>query len=276
MKIKYLGTGAAEGIPALFCHCPICENARKQKGKEIRTRAQAIIDGEILFDFGPDTYMHFLQNGLDLAAVGLCLVTHTHGDHFFIDDFRMRCRSFAVYEEEIPPLYVYGSQEAEALFAREENRDITEDGRVVFRKLRPFEECAYKEYTITALPACHGTAQPFFYLVRRGDKAILYAHDTDVFREDVWEYLRGLGQALRLVSLDCTEGIRPMDYEGHMNLERNFAVRDRMLRLGIADENTVFVANHISHNGRMSHCQAGKPEVGRGMVIAWDGMELQV
>ena len=67
-----------------------------------------------------------------------------------------------------------------------------------------------------------------------------------------------------------------MDYEGHMNLERNFAVRDRMLRLGIADENTVFVANHISHNGRMSHCQAGKPEVGRGMVIAWDGMELQV
>ena len=276
MKIKYLGTGAAEGIPALFCHCRVCENARKQKGKEIRTRAQAMIDGEILFDFGPDTYMHFLQNDLDLAAVGLCLVTHTHGDHFFIDDLRMRCGGFAVYEEEIPPLFVYGSSEVEAFFAREENRDITKDGRVVFQKLAPFEERIYKEYTITALPACHGTAEPFFYLVRREDRALLYAHDTDVFQEEVWEYLQGLGRKLQLVSMDCTEGIRPMNYVGHMNLERNFAVRDRMLRMGIGDENTVFAASHFSHNGHISYLQAQNPEIRKGMVIAWDGMELQV
>ena len=35
MKIRYLGTGAAEGIPAVFCECSICKNARKVKGKEI-------------------------------------------------------------------------------------------------------------------------------------------------------------------------------------------------------------------------------------------------
>lgn len=47
MKIKYLGTGAAEGIPALFCRCAICNEARKRGGRELRTRSQAIIDDKI-------------------------------------------------------------------------------------------------------------------------------------------------------------------------------------------------------------------------------------
>ena len=32
MKIKFLGTGAAEGIPSTFCNCKICEYARRFKG----------------------------------------------------------------------------------------------------------------------------------------------------------------------------------------------------------------------------------------------------
>ncbi len=33
MKLKYLGTAAAEGIPALFCRCEMCAYARKAGGK---------------------------------------------------------------------------------------------------------------------------------------------------------------------------------------------------------------------------------------------------
>ena len=53
MKIRYLGTAAAEGWPALFCSCPICTKARAQGGKNLRTRTQAILDGELLLDFPP-------------------------------------------------------------------------------------------------------------------------------------------------------------------------------------------------------------------------------
>ena len=83
---------------------------------------------------------------------------------------------------------------------------------------------------------------------------------------------------IHLASLDCTEGTRHIagGHSGHMDLERNWAVRERMLDNGIADENTVFVASHISHGGRMNHFQAVKPEVSRGIVIAYDGMELEV
>ena len=69
MKIKFLGTAAAEGIPALFCDCRVCQNARKVGGKEIKTRSQAIVDDKILIDFPADTYMHSLYGGLDLIGV---------------------------------------------------------------------------------------------------------------------------------------------------------------------------------------------------------------
>ena len=38
MKIKYLGTAAAEAIPALFCTCDVCRKARKVGGRELRLR----------------------------------------------------------------------------------------------------------------------------------------------------------------------------------------------------------------------------------------------
>ncbi|BFG89672.1 hypothetical protein Q99_00971 [Enterococcus faecalis EnGen0064] len=37
MKINYLGTGAAERIPGIFCNCKLCKYAREKKGREIRT-----------------------------------------------------------------------------------------------------------------------------------------------------------------------------------------------------------------------------------------------
>lgn len=278
MKIQYLGTGASEGIPALFCHCPICEYARRQGGREIRTRAQALIDGELLLDFGPDTYLHLLQYQLDLAKVGACLVTHSHGDHLFANELLMRAKNFAYYEEEIPPLYVYGSSEVEEALAPGERGFFTEDGRVIFRKMRAYEEYSFQDYTITPLPAWHGTKEPFLYLVAKEGKTILYAHDTDYFHEEVWEYLQNKKIRVNLASLDCTEGTRHSAgrHTGHMDLERNFAVRERMLESGIADENTVFVASHICHGGRMNHFQAVNPEISRGIVIAYDGMELEV
>ena len=57
MKLKYLGTAAAEGIPALFCRCEMCAYARKAGGKEIRRRAGALLDGTLKLDFGPDSLL---------------------------------------------------------------------------------------------------------------------------------------------------------------------------------------------------------------------------
>ena len=65
MKLKYLGTAAAEAFPAVFCNCKYCNEARELGGKNIRTRSQAMINDDLLIDFPADTYAHFLQNGID-------------------------------------------------------------------------------------------------------------------------------------------------------------------------------------------------------------------
>ena len=69
MVLQYLGTAAAEGIPALFCQCLVCRAAQKAGGREIRTRSGALIDGKLKLDFGPDSYVHMLRYGLDYTGL---------------------------------------------------------------------------------------------------------------------------------------------------------------------------------------------------------------
>ena len=95
MKITYLGTGAAEGIPALFCNCEYCRGARARGGREIRSRAQTLIDGELSLDFPPDCFYHSALLGADLSAVKYLLVTHSHMDHFYAHDFILRGYKYA-------------------------------------------------------------------------------------------------------------------------------------------------------------------------------------
>ena len=86
MKIKYLGTAAYEGIPSLFCECETCKKARAFKGKNIRTRSQALINDDLLIDFPPDTLVHANTYGIDFQRIHHCLITHSHSDHFYPED----------------------------------------------------------------------------------------------------------------------------------------------------------------------------------------------
>ena len=74
MKVQFLGTGAAEGVPAEFCDCAVCREARLRGGKEFHSRSQLLIDGELSVDFPPDAYYHSLRFGVRLAEIRYLLV----------------------------------------------------------------------------------------------------------------------------------------------------------------------------------------------------------
>ena len=95
MKIRYLGTAATEGFPAAFCNCKSCTAARKDISKELRTRSQMLIDTELMIDFPPESYYHAMRFGVDLSAVRTLLVTHSHTDHFYAQEFVNRGYKFA-------------------------------------------------------------------------------------------------------------------------------------------------------------------------------------
>ena len=82
MKLTYLGTAAAEGFPALFCHCPHCNEARNLGGKSIRTRSQALINDDLLIDLPADTYHHMLKNGIE----GDKTLLYAHDTGYFYEE----------------------------------------------------------------------------------------------------------------------------------------------------------------------------------------------
>ena len=90
MKFKFLGTGAAEGFPAMYCGCAYCEAARKSGGRDLRTRSQAMIDEDLLIDYPSDSFIHAMQYRLRMDSVKYIFVTHSHLDHFAPEDATMR------------------------------------------------------------------------------------------------------------------------------------------------------------------------------------------
>lgn len=274
MKLQYLGTAAAEGTPAIFCHCSVCRKARQAGGRNIRTRAQALVDDRILLDFGLDTYCHALRYNLDLASIHTCLITHTHTDHLIPEEFEFR-EPWMCHLEQEDTLFVYGSAEVGEYLQVKEDGRILDSERSMFREVRPFEPFEAEGYRVTPLPATHGTRQPLVYAIERDGISMLYAHDTSFFCEDAWRYMTEQHMHFQLVSLDCTEGIRKIDYTGHMNIERDIEMREHMCSLGLIDDSTRVIANHFSHNGGAIYDELLDPAVNHGLEIAYDGMIVE-
>ena len=272
MKLHYLGTAAAESLPAIFCNCEVCRTAKSRGGREIRSRSQALINGKILIDLPCDSLYHSLRDGIDLSAVEHCIITHTHGDHFYPKEL-YNMKPICAYNREA--MHIYGNS---SVGETVEEITASTKGRVVFQKAEPFEPFFIEEIKITALKANHGTKDPYFYMIEDGQRALLYAHDTGIFPEETWEYLKGTGVVLDAVSFDCTEGAYDdLSYDNHMCLGRNIRCREKMLELGIADKDTAFILNHFSHNGLnvnyREFCEIAEP---LGFSVSYDGMIINI
>jgi len=78
--IVFLGTGAAITLPAFFCTCATCEEARKDPSQR-RTRSSLALLGEeiTIIDVGPDIEQQLEREGI--RTVDNIFITHWHYDH---------------------------------------------------------------------------------------------------------------------------------------------------------------------------------------------------
>jgi len=277
MKLLYLGTGASEGIPAVFCSCPVCMEARVKKGRNIRTRSQALLDGTVLFDFPPDSFLHYIASGfrtLDLPAIRHLFITHSHMDHFYANELHMR-RPVFVASRPVEILHVYGNKTVEEIILnlqRIQNSAPCND----FHHAKPFEPIEFDGYRITPFTALHDQSEEcLFYAAEHNGKTLLYAHDTGFFPEPVWEYLSRVKFHFDLVSLDCTFSDKK-DGRNHMGIPDCVDVRGRLAATGAADSNTVYVLSHFSHNGGLNHDDLCRAAANEKFIVAYDGMEIEV
>lgn len=275
MKIKYLGTAAAEGIPAIFCQCEICRKAMELGGRNIRTRSQALIDETLLIDFPADTYAHFLKEKFPLSKIKACLITHSHSDHLYPIEIEMRKDDYAHIENK-EPLTFYGDESAYSLLRQAIEKVHIEENVVKNVLITPFVSFETEGYFVMPIRASHDSwSSPVVYLIEKDGKSLLYAHDTSDFIEESWNCLKKFGKKIDFISFDCTAGTAPMQYVGHMNLQRCIDMRKKMVRLGLADSSTICVLNHFSHNGEnVLYDTLSEIAQKEGFLVSYDGMEM--
>lgn len=271
MKIKFLGTAAYEGVPALFCNCRVCKLSREVGGRNIRSRSQALVNDELLIDFNADTVMHYQKYLFDWNKISDCLITHAHCDHLYIDDVEIAAEG---YSHDHGPINFYvGKDGYEKL---KPICDKTHGGATVVLVGAGDRFVTTSGYAVTAMRADHVQDMDcLIYAVEKDGKRLLYAHDSGYFYEQTWKMLKAVGR-FDLVSLDCTGclGLGGQWRQSHMSLGTDLEAVERMKSLGIVDGKTVVVVNHFSHNGGQTHDEMCEQAEKRGVVVAYDGLEI--
>lgn len=273
MKLTYFGTAAYEGFPAIGCECDACKRARISGGKNLRSRTQALVNDDLLLDFPADSVWHFMQYNIDYGKIKACLVSHAHSDHLYASDIEAFGKYYCHNERKEPLHFYAGEAGYRQILPRTSPEHVR--GRADAVLVKPFEKFTVGGYEILPLEASHDPASsPLIYRIEKEGKSLLFGHDTGVFSERTWEELQKAGQ-LDLVSLDATcESGQKHSYR-HLAFDTAVEVMEEMQRRGIADEKTVRIANHFSHNCKRTYDEMLPYGEKYGVVISYDGLEIE-
>ena len=286
MKITFLGTGAGESYPGLWCRCPHCTYAREKGGKNIRANSCAVIDERLMLDIGPMCFNNAARFGVDLTQATVLLVTHPHPDHLYTRHLHWRETDESslqlAYEEQItyggprftplPELQIYGNAFTEQMLApllpEQEKLHLS------FHRIREGETFLADGYQVTPVRNQHHEAGfAHSYIIRREGTTMLYALDTGGYDPDMMELLRSY--QYDLVIMEGTMGIRTTD-GGHMSLKKNTAFRHALVEAGCLKESSRFILTHMSPHWCPPHDLYTMMAANCNMEVAYDGLTIEI
>lgn len=266
MELLLLGTGASDGIPAFFADSPVSDFARAHRGKDVRTRASALLDGCIQIDCGPDLFTQCLRERIDSEDWTALVFTHSHEDHCTISELQYGLIPFTERESLEYPIYCNA-------MIRRLIEERYPDWPIEIVETHSFQSYTHAQYTLTPIAANHKEDEDSQNLIFQKDgKSLLYGTDTGVWFEPTWEFLRDY--TFDLLILECTDGFHPSGYHGHLSLESAAAVLDRLHSQGTLDSASRVVTTHHSHLGGATHAQLEQALKPLGAEPGFDGMRI--
>jgi phosphoribosyl 1,2-cyclic phosphate phosphodiesterase len=255
MRIRFLGTGAAEGIPAIGCKCDHCTRARQEGGRFVRQRTSVLfsLDGyELLMDTPPDIRGLLDANGV--RQIDGIFLTHEHFDHA------------AGLEE-----FLYWSENVD-LFAepRVYQRLIREDWgdrlpEIAFHiAFRPGAAIRFNDFFFTPFEVrhsvpCFGAA---FY---EGRRRIVHAADSD---SRLSNYARCLIDGADLLIVN-TPFFEPRADQAHLSVQEAVALKDE---LGVKQ----LILTHFNHYNRPHDDLESYASQFEGVTVAFDGLTILI
>jgi len=276
MKILFLGTAAAEGYPATFCNCQNCSWARRVGGRNLRARSSIIIDGKVLIDIPPDIRSQALRFGVNLFDVEVLLITHTHDDHFYHRELRLRKWPFVTVE----PKYLSVVANSIAIdILNEEYSDVLDLIRVNLIYAEPFKTIELGDYKVTPIIATHKTCYEdeiaYNYIISKDDTSFLYAVDSGPYQSFTLRYLENIRLDLVICEATlCT--VSGEVYRYHRNFDNAIEFRDWLIDKGVINKDTSFVLTHFSHVACPSYEKMNEMLKDKEILVAYDGMKINL
>jgi phosphoribosyl 1,2-cyclic phosphate phosphodiesterase len=187
MRVTFLGTGDAGGVPLYGCNCPACTRARAIRDFQRRPCSALVESGDsrILIDAGLSDLAERFPPG-SLSAI---VLTHFHPDHVQ-GLFHLRWGA----GDRIP---VYGPPDSEGCADLYKNH-----GLLQFRRLSKFEPVTLGKLTLTPLPLIHSKMTFGYAIEDSANQRFAYLTDTFGLPAQTEQFLREWRP--RWVAVDCT------------------------------------------------------------------------
>ncbi len=285
-KVTILGSGAAEAIPAFFCDCRVCRNAREKGGKEIRFRTSYNFGGVLQIDYGPDILQAFVKHP-ELNEMKHLLVTHAHGDHLSPQEFWFRGRGFCTKPfGDGRPLGVHGSAASIARAVGYEANPTPQgpepdSEHAEYMRLAPHVVKAGDVFTlddigaeVRAFQANHApNINALVYIVTMGGRTVLFFNDSGYPTEKTREMLKALNGGLHIdLAIYDNTGAFQGWRDGHMGAQAVLDTIAFFRECGLSDDRTTNVVNHFSHNGGATHEELCEFWSKHGVLVGYDDM----
>ncbi len=267
MKLRLLGTGGADGIPGLFSHSRVSQYARECKGKDVRTRSSALVDDGLKLDLPPDIFFQLARDDLSPKDWTAVVFTHSDDDHLAASQIQYALYPFTDSME--LEFSVFGNSVViDRIMQRYPDWPID---AVVTHSFQPFD---HGDYRITPFRANHKNDEDSQNLViERAGRTLVYATDTGIWAEESWEFLQS--KKAHALVIECTDGIEPSTYAGHLNIAACIDVVNRLRKQGTLTEDSQIFTTHHSHKGNATHAELIKALSPQNIKPGFDGLAIE-
>lgn len=264
-----MGTGAADGVPALFGEDRVSKYAREHGGRELRTRCGALVDGTVKIDLPPDTWMQCAAQGVDATEWTALVFTHSDDDHLATSELQYALYPFT--EADHARFAIFGNATVLACI-----HERFPDWPIETHLTQAFQPFEIHGHRITPILATHGGGAEECHnlLIERDGKTILYATDTGEYAPQTFEFLQG--RAVDLLVIECTDGRAPSGYRGHLDLVSLEMMLSRMRRDGALAAGARVVTTHHAARGDATHGELMELLEPLGAEPGFDGIMLTI
>ncbi|GAB6991977.1 MBL fold metallo-hydrolase [Paenibacillus pini] len=267
MNIRFLGTGAAEGVPAPFCLCEGCKIAREHQGKNVRKRSSILINDEFLIDIGPDFVSSINNQDISGEKIKIICVTHAHFDHFYPENLEIRSKRYVPNPPEQCTLIGNSSVMYKLNMLGYTNSALHLDKI----NIEFYRSIHLGEYLITPIEANHakeyGAACNF--LIEHYGKVLLYASDTGLYSQRTLDFLSN--KNIDILIMECTNVLGETG-SSHLNIEMFNEQVNRLNELNAFNRGCKFYATHFSHSELLEYKDLKKLMNDHNIEPAFDGL----